>query len=387
MSKKSFRTSSRISLPLTAPSDSQAGDLMFSEGDLKLCKTNGGSFDSVGGASISGRLIDTVFGRPSQGGRKISPSGLAFYNGALYFSDISSPTSSGNGMAVYRLNGDNSLTVIAGTPGTTGSTGDGGLATAATLNLPRGIAFDSVGNLCIATPSRVRRVDAATGIISTAVEFGISGASGVAFDSSDNLYVVDSGTHAVYKIEAGTGTRTTFAGNMSSGSTGDGGPATAAKLNGPTSIAIDAANNVYIADFMNKKVRKVTAATGIISTVLGASSNATTSYYSGVGTGVYLQGANSVALDSAGNLYATEVSTFGYLGSMLWKLDTTGQASVVAGQQLSGSAVDSHMGDGSLAANAIISLGQTTSIGCGLVCNGETVYIAEVSRISKIYTA
>jgi autotransporter-associated beta strand protein len=178
--------------------------------------------------------------------------------------------------------------------------GDGGPATSAGINNPEGVAFDSSGNMYIADTfnNRVRKVTTG-GIISTFAGTGLAGFSGdggaatsarlnepisVAVDSHGNVFVSDSVNQVIRKITPG-GVISTYAGGGTS--LGDGGPATMAQLQIPSNgtagsgstIALDKYNNLYIADTGNARVRKVTASTGIITTVAGNGVNA----YSGDG--------------------------------------------------------------------------------------------------------
>src|SRR2546426_7262181 len=91
----------------------------------------------------------------------------------------------------------------------------------------------------------------------------------VAVDSSGNLYIADLGNSRIRKVAAATGIITTVAGNGSYTFAGDGGAATSASLNSPQSVALDASGNLYIADEANHRIRKVDAASGIITTVAG----------------------------------------------------------------------------------------------------------------------
>ncbi|MGZ4954252.1 MAG: NHL domain-containing protein, partial [Methylobacter sp.] len=129
---------------------------------------------------------------------------------------------------VFKVTPSGQLIVLAGN-GTPGFSGDGGAATAASLYNPTGVAVDGGGNVYIAdhSNSRIRKVDASTGLIST------------------------------------------VAGNGSAGFSGDGGAATAANLSNPFGVAVDGAGSVYIADTSNQRIRKVDASTGLISTVAG----------------------------------------------------------------------------------------------------------------------
>lgn len=166
--------------------------------------------------------------------------------------------------------------------GKTGYAGDGGPAVNAELNNPGGIAVDGAGNVYIADIDNnvIRKVDT-KGNISTFAGTGTSGFSGdggaatsaklaapnaIAVDASGNVYVSDAGNSRI-RIISTTGIITTVAGNGNFAYSGDNGPATAAAINYPYGVAIDAFDNLYIADYVNNRIRKVSG--GIISTVAG----------------------------------------------------------------------------------------------------------------------
>ncbi|NDJ14727.1 MAG: hypothetical protein EBY17_26620, partial [Acidobacteriia bacterium] len=212
------------------------------------------------------------------------------------------------------------ITTIAGN-GTAGFSGDGGAAPSAALNSPAAVAVDSAGNLYIADQgnNRVRRVSSATGMITTVAGHGInSGFSGdggaatgagfypvaVAVDGAGNLYIGDSHANRIRKVSAGTGVITTVVGNGSDGFSGDGGAASLARLSQPGGVAADSAGNLYIADQGNNRIRRVSAATGVITTVAGNGTN----YLSVDGVAFTEGGFNpvAVALDVSGNLYIAD---------------------------------------------------------------------------------
>jgi large repetitive protein len=202
---------------------------------------------------------------------------------------------------------------------------DGGLATSANLDLPSGVTVDGAGNLYIADSAhnRIRKVTAATGIISTIAGNGnpsyvgdngpadlatLNTPSGITIDGAGNLYIADTGNDVVRKITAATGIITTVAGNGTAGDGGDNGPATAANLNALLGVTIDNGGNIYIADTHNHHIRLVTLATGLISTVAGnGSTNAAGGgTFSGDGGPAILAGLNypyAVVFDTAGNMY------------------------------------------------------------------------------------
>ena len=200
-----------------------------------------------------------------------------------------------------------------------GFSGDGGPATAARLNMSLGgVALDSAGNLYIADllNERIRKVSP-VGTISTYAGNGGYGfwgdggpgtaaqlrPRGMALDPAGNLYIADFGNSRVRKVTPG-GTISTYAGTGTPGFAGDGGPATAAQLSFPQGVALDSAGNLYIADSNNNRIRKVTPG-GTISTYAGTGLQG----FSGDGgpaIDAQLWFPVGVALDSAGNLYIAD---------------------------------------------------------------------------------
>ncbi|HXS97449.1 MAG TPA: hypothetical protein VN736_22780 [Candidatus Limnocylindrales bacterium] len=181
--------------------------------------------------------------------------------------------------------------------------GDGGPATSAQIPFPTSVAVDKAGNVFIATDGPVRKVDT-SGNISTAVSVS---AAGLAFDSAGNLYMTERNGYAIDELTP-SGVLSLVAGGAF-GYSGDGGPANKAAIAFPSGVAVDAAGNIYFADKTNNRVRKVDTK-GIITTFAGTG----TAGFSGDGgpaTGAKL-GLNltaayqGVALDSGGNLYIAD---------------------------------------------------------------------------------
>ncbi len=172
---------------------------------------------------------------------------------------------------VLRVEVSGAQTVLAGS-GVQGSLGDGGLATAAGLDSPAGVAFDLAGNLYIADTHNhaVRRVDAVTGLISTvAIPLGMSLPRGLVMDASGDLYIVDAGNQRIRRVDAVTGAVTTVAGSGAQGFAGDGGIATAAELNSPRGLSLSPTGAATFSDSANGRVRWVDA-NGNLQTVAGS---------------------------------------------------------------------------------------------------------------------
>ncbi len=247
-----------------------------------------------------------------------NPKGLTLDNGGnLYIADS-------QGGEVRKIDTSTGIISSVAGPGQSGS-GDGGPATNAKVG-PQDVALDSAGNLYIADNYEVaiRRVDAATGMITTVAGHFNNGAppppssgdggpatqaifrtlAGVALDSHGNIYLTDNGGNQVRKVDASTGIISTVAGTGTRGYTGDGGPAASATLDGPEGVAVDLAGNVYFTDDANGVVRRVDAVTGIITTYAGNPNAPYTQglFLSGPATSINIV-ANYLKFDSGGNLY------------------------------------------------------------------------------------
>jgi len=241
--------------------------------------------------------------------------------------------------AVFKADPNGVVTRIAGS-GVPGFSGDGGAALSARLNGPTAAAVDSQGNVFFTDTgnSRVRKVDLSGNITTVAgngiccsptgdtgpaanAQIGIS--YGLAIDSSGNLYFSDYTNNIVRQVNP-SGIIITVAGNGSGGFSGDGGPATVAKLNYPFGLAVDPSGNLYIADYMNLRIRKVDTS-GNITTVAGNG----TCCFSGDGgsaTSARVAYPYGVAADSNGNLYIADT-----VNERIRKVNASGIISTVAG--------------------------------------------------------
>jgi uncharacterized protein (TIGR03437 family) len=286
-----------------------------------------------------------------------------------------------------------------------GYAGDGGAAGSAQLNGPFGLAFDKNGNLFIADAnnSRVREVANSNGTLGnistvagngtqgfagdagTATSAELNSPSGVAFDSSGNLYIADAGNYEIREVVGST--ISTFAGKNSLGATfsGDYGLAPSAALSTPTSVVLDSAGNAYIADPQNNVVRVVCAnqtpiacgtllypaggtytwAKGDINTFAGQYSvGAGFQGDGGLSTGALLTNPEVVILDPAGNLLIADTGN-----NAIRKVTPAGIISTIAGN---GNPSGSYSGDGGLATQA----GLNAPKGIALDANGN-LYIAD----------
>lgn len=221
---------------------------------------------------------------------------------------------------VRSVNSSGIIITFAGDTTVGGFSGDGGPATAAELYYPIGLDFDSVtGSVYIADAGNNRiRIVNSSGIISTIAGISIGGYSGdggpataaelafpagVIIDSVGNIYIADESNNVVRKINT-SGIISTIAGNGTSGYSGDSGPATAAELYYPYSLAIDKSGDIFIADNLNTVIRKVDP-TGVITTYAGDAVKG----FSGDGGFAdiaELHGPNGITIDTAGNLYVVD---------------------------------------------------------------------------------
>ncbi len=283
---------------------------------------------AAGTVSGTGYQLTTIAGSDmvGDGGAAVAaqvdqPEGLAVDSaGNLYISDAANHR-------VRKVGSDGTITTVAGT-GHPGFGGDAGPATAAQLNQPYGLAVDKAGNLYVADfgNQRVRRVGT-DGTMTTVAGNGETGSDGdggpataaqmlsprnLAIDPGGNIYISEFMGHTVRRV--GTdGIITTIAGTGIAGFSGDGGPAASAQLAFPAGLALDSAGALYIADTVNFSIRKVLA--GTITTVCNQQN-----------FGVPNTQLSGIAADSTGRLYIPEG-----VNSVVWVLSSTGTLTLAAG--------------------------------------------------------
>ena len=281
-----------------------------------------GKINTVAGNGTQGYMGD---GGPATSAEIFAPVGTAVDSaGNLYFADQSN-------QAIRKVDSSGKITTIAGGPGA-GHTGDGGPAINAKFDYPAGIALDKAGNLFIVDVDNeiIRKIDTG-GTITTAAGtyslecintghapcFGGDGgpaagalfnlATDVATDKVGNYFIADSDNHRIRRVDSG-GTITTVAGNGTAGFAGDGGPAINAEINLATvsdkdhgAVTVDSNGNLYIPDFHNSRIRRVSAG-GTITTIAG---NGTPGFSGDGGPAVFAELLNpsGIAVDGAGNLY------------------------------------------------------------------------------------
>ncbi len=304
-------TSATLYLPYSVVEDN-SGNIFFTEPGVERIRrvSPSGAISVYAGNGTEGYSGD---GGPAISAALGDPNFLALGpNGNLYFTD--------NFNCVVRsISTAGVIETFAGT-GACGDAGDGGPASRASFDGLAGLDFDSAGDLIISESfdNRIRMVSS-SGIVSTLAGNGTAGFAGDGGNSKNALvndpagvrvhngsvYFADSANNRIRSINLATSIVTTVAGNGAAGYSGDGGPATQASLNFPTSVAFDAAGNMYIADYSNLRIRKVTTA-GIISTFAG-SLQASGLNDGGLAINALLGGTEDIFVDSAGNLLLTDI--------------------------------------------------------------------------------
>ncbi len=262
-------TCALITSPYDACTD-RAGNLYIADAwysEVRKVTASTGIIDTFAGNRNPGSRGD---GGPAKRAELMAVAGVRFDTGQqyLYISDMYNHK-------IRRVNmSTNIITTYAGT-GVTGYSGDGGRADTAKFSRLLGMCFDKNNNLYVGDwdNARVRKIDGATRIVSTFAGNGVTGYSGdggpataariskptgMCFDKCGNFFFSNEDSNVVRRIDANTGIITTIAGNGTAGFSGDNGPATAAQFNHPTGVIVDDSGNVFVGDFYNLRVRKVT---------------------------------------------------------------------------------------------------------------------------------
>ena len=293
------------------------------------------------------------------------------------------------------------ISTVAGTA-TAGYNGDGIAATSAQLNSPFSIAIDAAGNLFIADVGngRIREVIAGTQQISTVAgngTFGYNGDGitavsaqlnapyGITVDLAGNLFIADTNNNRIREVSASTKLISTVAGTATKGFNGDGNAATSSQLSAPYAVAVDAAGDLFIADFGNDRIREVNAATKLISTVAGTG----TVGYNGDGiapTSANLQNPWGVVVDLYGDVFVAD--TFSNRVRIVTPGAPNVTVSAATSTTIQASLPTINLGQAEVFTATVSSIGGTPNAGTVTFYNGTTaLYIANVSNGKATYAA
>jgi len=329
------------------------------------------------------------------------PAGVAIDGaGTLFIADHNNHT-------IRKMNTGGQVTTIAGSAGLSGSSD--GVGGAARFNGPTGVAVDANGNIYVADAGNtsIRKI-AANGIVSTFAGLsGIAGSAdgvgigarfnapqGLAVDGAGNVYVADTNNSTIRKITP-AGTVTTIAG-VAGQTGGTDGPGAGARFNGPYAVAVDGGGNVYVADFFNATIRKITTA-GTVSTFAGFAGQA--GLADGIGAATRFNQPYGVAVDGNGNVFVADtynravrkitaggsVTTLNGVNSRFYypqgiATDAAGNLYVVDGdnQAITKAVFIASPPSGATIASATVSVGLSASFTLG-VANAQTTYQWQVS--------
>jgi hypothetical protein len=306
-------TAAALNQPTGLAIDSAGGVYIADYGNSRVRRVSpAGIISTAAGSGIYGAFGD---GGPAISASFSNVAGIVLDSaGNLYIADV-------RNHRIRKVTPDGTVTAFAGT-GLQGSSGDGGQAINATLNTPIALAIDAAGNLyiCDSSNHNVRRVNLASGIITTYAGNGVPAFAGdgtpaiaaalmfplgLATDQAGNLYIADAGNNCVRKVNSGGFISTAAGSGSHPGFAGDGGFAAGALLNTPSGVAVDGSGNLYISDSGNNRVRKVDGR-GVISTVAGTVTNG----FSGDGgsaTTALLNYPWGIAVDAAGAIYVADM--------------------------------------------------------------------------------
>ena len=366
-----------------------------------------GTINTIAGNGTAGFSGDTGPALSAQ----ITPLAVAVDNkGNLFIAD-------GTNYRIRKVDSNGTITTIAGT-GASGYSGDNGPAASALIGLITSLAVDMAGNLYLAdlTRERVRKIDTA-GMITTIagsgdfgyIDDGLPATSeimlpdGVAIDGSGNLLISDINMNLVRRVDLSTGLIFTVAGNGNPGFLGDSGAAINGEMNAPAGLAVDSNNQIYVADLLNQRIRKV--AGSIITTYAGTSDRdggPALSAFLNLPEGLAISGAGNVLVADTGDMVARRFSVGGAISSvgqvlaaphgvavdaagnyyvsddepLVLKITPAGVTSIVAGISQ-----DGYSGDGGPATAALISMPTGVAVD-----SGNNVYFTDYNnnRIRRV---
>jgi hypothetical protein len=307
-----------------------SGVAVDSTGNIYVADQNNQSIRKI----TSGGVVSTLAGQAGYGSTDGTGAAAQFYgpnavavdsSGNVYVADYSNFT-------IRKISASRVVTTLAGSAGESGS--ENGTGSAARFSDLTGIAVDSVGNIYVTDGIMVRKITSG-GVVSTLAGSAENSGStdgpgsdarfgrltGVAVDGSRNLYLSDGGNNTIRKITS-AGVVSTLAGTTGEAGVTDGTGSTA-RFSGPAGVALDSTGNVYVADYNNFTVRKVTSA-GVVSTLAGAGGDAGTD--DGQGTAARFGGPSGVAVDSAGSVFVVDA-----VNNTIRKITASGLVTTLAG--------------------------------------------------------
>ena len=332
-----------LNAPMAVAVDSNNRVYIADTGDNRIRKVMNGVITTVAGTGVSGYAGDGGAATSAQLG---GPRGVSIdksFN--IYIADTRNHR--------IRIVKTGTITTFAGN-GTRGFSGDGASATSAELAGPNGVFVDSAKNVYISDTGNQRIREVSAGVINTILGGGNGGNAAaldaqladpfaITVDSANNYYIADTSNNRVRYVSGGN--ITTVAGNGNAGYSGDGSAATSANLSSPEGVAVDGSNNLYIADTLNKVVREVSA--GTITTFAGTGHPCSPSTAlcgdGGPASSAWLTNPTTVAIDGSGNVFIADP------GANRIREVVNGTISTVAG---TGAAGDT--GDGGLATAATL---------------------------------
>ena len=327
-----YSGSTTATLTITAATTAMSGDQF-------QCLVNLGSSIVTTSASVlvvaTPLQVSTLAGQVGQTGTNNGSGTAAQFNypssvaidsgGNIYVADFS------NNQIREITPGGTVSTPYGNASGLSGSTNAAG--NSARFNQPNSVAIDSANNIYVADTGNnlIRKISG--GVVTTfaGTSNGFNGPEGVAVDSSGNVYVADTGNDVIRKISPG-GQVSILAGENGNSGYADGAATTQALFSGPTAVAVDSLGNVYVADFGNSVVRKISA--GVVSTVAGQAGQS--GYLDGLGTNSLFNAPIGLAIDQANNVYIADSqvpsgSSNAAGNDVVRKLDTNGVVSTIAG--------------------------------------------------------